>query len=375
MKKHIFLSLSILLIGQDLLAQSEKVALYSFDNEKRIPCGEVENQCNTGTCWSFATISFMESEIMRKSQMKIDLSEMHPVRWCYEKKVESYVLYQGKQQIGPGGLSHDVLYVMNQSGLVPESALVGKQTASGIYDHGSVDDSLAAFAKSIVEKGPQKATRWREQVNAKLDEQVGKIPSEFTYEQKKYTPSTFLDYTGLKADDYISITSFTHHPYYRPFVLEVPDNWSKGSFINVPLGDMMKIIDYALENGYTIAWDADVSEPGFLFDRGIGVLLADKNSADNKLPMPELDVNAQRRQLEFETYATTDDHLMHMIGYANGPNGKRYYIIKNSWGTTNCYKGFQYISTPYVAMKTIGIVLHKDAVPAEIRTKFYTSSK
>lgn len=375
MKKSVIHLLCFQLIILSISAQKEPPALYSFEKEKRIPCGEVENQCKTGTCWSFATISFLESEIMRKSNLKIDLSEMHPVRWCYEKKVESYVLYQGKQQFGPGGLSHDVLYVMQQSGLMPEMALKGTQTASGIYDHGSVDDTLAKFSKSIVELSPAKTNQWRTSVNTILDEQVGKIPSEFTYDQKKYTPSSFLEFTGLKPDDYISITSFTHHPYYRPFVLEVPDNWSKGSFINVPLEEMMKIIDHALEKGYSIAWDADVSEPGFLFDRGLGVLIAENKPADNIIPMKELDINAQRRQSEFETYATTDDHLMHMMGYANGPEGKRYYIIKNSWGTSNPYKGYQYISAPYVAMKTVGIVLHKDAIPAEIRSKFFSSSK
>jgi bleomycin hydrolase len=375
MKIRFIFLLSIQCIIQTLTAQSDKPVLYSFEKEKRIPCGEVENQCNTGTCWSFATISFMESEIMRKSNLKIDLSEMHPVRWCYQKKVESYVLYQGKQQIGPGGLSHDVLYVMNQSGLMPESALKGTQTTSGIYDHGSVDDTLAKYATSIVAMSPLKSPNWRTNVGAMLDEQVGKIPSEFTYEEKKYTPQSFLKYTGLSADDYISITSFTHHPYYRSFVLEVPDNWSKGSFMNVPLDEMVKIIDHALEKGYSIAWDADVSEPGFLFERGLGLLLADKESVDNKIPMKELAVSAERRQLEFENYSTTDDHLMHMMGYANGPDGKRYYIIKNSWGTANPYKGYQYISTPYVAMKTVGIVLHKDAIPADIREKFFTTSK
>ena len=372
MKNRIVILLIINCITQTLTAQSDKPVLYSFEKEKRISCGEVENQCNTGTCWSFATISFLESEIMRKSNLKIDLSEMHPVRWSYEKKVESYVLYQGKQQIGPGGLSHDVLYVMNQSGLMPESALKGTQTTSGIYDHGSVDDTIVKYASSIVAMGPQQSTNWRSNVGAMLDEQVGKIPSEFNYEEKKFTPASFMKYTGLSADDYISITSFTHHPFYRPFVLEVPDNWSKGSFINVPLEDMMKIIDHALEKGYSIAWDADVSEPGFPFDRGIGVLIADKNSINLKTPMQELNVDAQRRQLEFENYATTDDHLMHMMGYANGPDGKRYYIIKNSWGTANPYNGYQYISTPYVAMKTVGIVLHKDAIPADIRAKFFT---
>lgn len=367
--------LCLQLVILNISAQKEPPALYSFEKEKRIPCGEVENQCKTGTCWSFATISFLESEIMRKSNLKIDLSEMHPVRWCYEKKVESYVLYQGKQQFGPGGLSHDVLYVMQQSGLMPEMALKGTQTASGIYDHGSVDDTLAKFAKSIVELSPSKTAQWRSSVNTILDEQVGKIPSEFTYEQKKYTPTSFLDFTGLKPDDYVSITSFTHHPYYRPFVLEVPDNWSKGSFMNVPLEELMKIIDHALEKGYSIAWDADVSEVGFQFERGLGVLIAEDKTTNTTIPMKELDINAQRRQAEFENYATTDDHLMHMMGYANGPEGKRYYIIKNSWGTSNPYKGYQYISTPYVAMKTVGILLHKDAIPADIRAKFYSPSK
>jgi bleomycin hydrolase len=375
MKKQLIVLFCIQLVIHHLRAQVEKDALYSFDKEKRVPCGEVENQCNTGTCWSFATISFLESEIMRKSNLHMDLSEMHPVRWSYEKKVESYVLYQGKQQMGPGGLSHDVLHVMNYSGLMPESALAGTQTTSGIYDHGSIDDTIAKYSRAIVEQGPGKFANWRANLSTMLDEQVGKIPTEFTYEQKKYTPGTFLEYTGLHADDYISITSFTHHPYYHPFVLEVPDNWSKGSFLNVPLEDLMEIIDHALEKGYSIAWDADVSEPGFLFDRGIGVLIADKNSINPKTLMQELNIDAQRRQREFENYATTDDHLMHMIGYANGPDGKRYYIIKNSWGTANVYKGFQYISTPYVAMKTIGIVLHKDAIPEELRSKFHSSHK
>lgn len=331
-----------------------------------------EDQCATGTCWSFATISFLESEIIRKGKMPIDLSEMYNVRYTYPDKAQSYIRYQGKQQFGPGGLSHDAITVMAEHGIVPEAAYPGLKPGRTEHDHGPLDAMLEGFVKTVLEKSLFKdGIEWFEAFNAILDQYLGKVPTSFMYEGKQYTPESFRDAMGLKAEDYVTITSFTHHPFYTKFALEVPDNWAKGQMYNLPLDEFQKTVDNAINGGYTLAWDADVSEKTFSFKNGLAIWPASNVNKDDyfKKAVSEVSVTQDLRQVGFEKQETTDDHLMHITGTAKDQNGNMYYSIKNSWGTENPYRGYQYISSAYFRMKTISVTVHKDAIPQEIRTK------
>ncbi|MFN0033219.1 MAG: C1 family peptidase [Flavobacteriales bacterium] len=345
---------------------------YTFTTIKNNAAGITEDQCATGTCWSFATISFLESEIIRKGGKAVDLSEMYNVRVNYTRKVDSYVRYQGKQQFGPGGLSHDAVYVMKHNGLVPESAYTGFLTGQKEYDHSALDGLMESAVKTVIDKKlNEHSNDWKVGIEGMLDASIGKAPAEFEYEGKKYTPATFRDAMKLNADDYVSITSFTHHPFYSQFVLEVPDNWAKGSFYNVTMEDMQNILDNAIDNGYTVAWDADVSEKGFSFKEGVAILPADEVKKEDmwKSIVAEKPVTQATRQEGFDQFRTTDDHLMHITGKAKDQNGSIYYMTKNSWGTENLFGGFQYVSKNYFQMKTISIMVHKDAVPGELKKK------
>ncbi len=345
---------------------------YKFTPVKENGVGLTEDQCATGTCWSFATISFLESEIIRKGNKPVDLSEMFNVRVNYIKKADSYVRFQGKQQFGPGGLSHDVIGVVAEYGIVPESAFPGAVDEKSEYNHAGLDAMLESTVKTVLDKKLNESNAdWKQTVEGMLDAGVGKMPTMFEYDGKKYTPQTFRDAMKINPSDYVSITSFSHHPFYSQFVLEVPDNWMKGSFYNVPLDDMQKIADFAIDNGYTIAWDADVSEKGFSFSYGMA-LLPDATVKKEEMwttVIKEASVTQQTRQDGFDTFHTTDDHLMHITGKAKDQNGNIYYITKNSWGKENPFGGYQYVSKNYFQMKTIGIMIHKDAIPKEIKVK------
>ncbi len=353
-----------------LVAQHESV--YSFTTVKDNAAVGVDNQCRTGTCWSFATISLLESEIIRKGNKPVDLSEMVNPRVLYPLKADSYIRYQGKQQFGPGGMSHDVMAVVANFGLIPESAYTGFVNGQTEYNHSTLDAILNAIVTATLDnKLYESGSEWKSGVEGVLDGAIGKLPTEFQYEGKKYTPSSFRDAMKINPDDYVSLTSFTHHPFYQSFVMEVPDNWLKGSFYNLPLDEFQQVMDYALDKGFTVAWDADVSERGFSFKNGMAILPTDEVTKEELWTkvVPEKQVNQQNRQVEFDTFKTTEDHLMHITGTAKDQSGAPYYIMKNSWGTGNPYKGYQYVSNSYFRMKTVAIMLHKDAIPKEIRKK------
>ncbi len=372
MKKICLLVLSFCVLNVMAQPVEKSNSPYQFTKIKENAAGQVENQCATGTCWSFATMSFLESEILRLGNKPVDLSEMYNVRITYMKKADSYLRYQGKQQFSAGGLSHDVIAVMDEFGIVPESAFVGLPEGKKEYNHSSMDTSLEQLMKEILEKKSNDGSmEWKSTVEKILNINIGETPETFMYEGKKFTPASFRDAMKLKASDYVTLTSFTHHPFYKSFVLEVPDNWGKGSYYNLPLDEFQKVMDNAIDNGFTVAWDADVSEKGFLFRSGIGVLPDDKVTKDDlhTVVVPEKIVTQQNRQEEFDHLKTTDDHLMHMTGKAKDQNGTIYYLTKNSWGPDNPYGGYQYVSKNYFQMKTIGIMVHKDAVPKEIRSK------
>jgi bleomycin hydrolase len=346
---------------------------YQFTNTSNVKGGfEVEDQCQTGTCWSFATISFLEAEIIRQGLPPVDLSEMFNVRVTYPLKAQSYVRFQGKQQFGPGGLSHDVINTLRTHGLVPESAYTGLKGSEKIHNHSSLDALLEGTVKTVLSsKLNESSDDWMTAVNGMLDAYIGPLPTEFDFQGKKYTPASFRDAMKINADNYVSLSSFTHHPFYTNFVLEVPDNWAKGAFMNLPLDEFHKVIDYALDNGYTIAWDADVSEKGFSFGNGLAIVPSEPISKDEfgKKIHPEKTIDQKIRQKAFDEFETTDDHLMHITGKAKDQNGNVYYIIKNSWGTENPFGGFQYVSSSYLRYKTVSVVLHKDGIPADIKKK------
>lgn len=343
---------------------------YQFSNEKSAEATSVKDQNRTGTCWSFATTSFLESELMRMGKGQHDLSEMFAVRVTYPRKAEMYLRYMGKAQFGPGSLSHDVINAMRDHGVVPESVYDGLEYGADQHNHAELDAILRAMVEKLSEQN-KLTHRWDEALAGVLDAYLGEYPSEFEYEGETYSPATFRDYLGLNASDYVSLSSFTHHPFYEEFILEVPDNFSQGKFHNLPLDELMSVINNALENGYTIAWDADVSEPGFSFGNGIAVLPKEPmgriKTFDKIIDEPA--VSQEMRQEAFDSHATTDDHLMHITGTAEDQNGTTYYLTKNSWGQGNELKGYQYVSEAYLKMKTVGIVVHKDALPRAIAKK------
>ncbi|MFT6769384.1 MAG: bleomycin hydrolase [Flavobacteriales bacterium] len=353
-----------------LLTASAQVKEYGIMNEMMLDKTETKDQCRTGTCWSYSTVSFLESELIRMGKGQHDLSEMFNVRMTYPKKAEMYLRYQGKYQFGPGSLSHDVINAMRDYGVVPEAAYSGINYASEKHDHGEMDAVLEGMMKALVDKrNAVNGDAWKVAYNGVLDAYLGTAPNKFEYQGKSYTPASFRDEMGLSASDYVSLTSFTHHPMNAPFVLEVPDNFSQGSFYNVSLDELENAVVSALENGYTLAWDADVSERGFSFKNAMAIYPAEETPKDQyfKTVLPEPTVTAGMRQEGFDNYKTTDDHLMHLIGTAKDKNGVRYFIIKNSWGSGNETGGLQYISSAYFRMKTIAVLLHKAGLPKELQ--------
>jgi len=385
----------LLMNGAILQAQEKKDSSFKFTLIKELPHTPVKDQYRTGTCWSFAGSSFIESELLRMGKPEIDLSEMFLVNHCYRDKADRYVRMQGNTNFGGGGLLHDILYVMKNYGLVPESAYPGLNYGEKKHVHGEVDNLLKSLVSSVVlNKNRKISPSWSIAFQKSADAYFGDFPEEFKYEKKKYTPKTFVsDFCGgINPDDYVEITSFTHHPFYQQFVLEVPDNWLWEKLYNVPLSDLLQIVDNALENGYTVGWAADVSEKGFVTSqKGVAVVpetskaemsdaeiskwekLSDSEKEKElfKLNKPgkEKVITQEIRQAAFDSQETTDDHAMHIIGMAKDQNGTAYYKIKNSWGPYNSYDGYFYASIPYIQYKTTAIMVHKNAIPQELRKK------
>lgn len=342
---------------------------YEFSIDKKVESTEVKSQDRTGTCWSFATASFLESEMIRKGNGVHDLSEMFVVRNIYRDKAKNYVLRHGKANFSQGSLAHDLIRVAKKHGVVPETVFSGKLEGENIHNHSEMEAVLKGMLDGVL-KQKRLSTKWPVAFDCVVDTYLGEVPEEFAYNGKTFTPKSFAQEMDINPDDYVSITSYTHQPYYEPFVLEIPDNYSNGSFYNVPIAELESIVDNAIKKGFSVAWDGDVSEKGFSAKNGIAVLPKDAKRKDLfTTPADELKVTQEMRQETFESYATTDDHLMHLTGVAKDQKGTKYYLIKNSWGEISDYKGYLHMSEAYFELKTVAVLVHKDAIPKAIAKK------
>jgi len=380
MKKILTLLLCLLpmisLFSQITQSNSPSSAI-RFTIEKEVKNTEVKNQHNTSTCWSFSSLSFLESEAIKAGKPAVNFSEMFIVRHAYLQKAENYVRMHGNANLGPGGAFHDVTNVIREFGIVPESVYPGNPMAGNKHDHSELDAALKGFLDVIARKDGKITANWKMAVNGILDAYLGKLPESFEFEGKKYTARSFSDYMGIRPDDYLEFSSFTHRPLYRPFVLEVPDNWAWNSVWNVSLNELQEIADNAIDANYSVAWGADVSERGFSFRNSIAIVpekeyesAADmeKDSVFFK-PVAEKTISAELRQQAFDDYTTQDDHGMHITGSVKDQTGKRYYVVKNSWGVSNFGKGYFFCSLPYYLFKTTSIMVHRNAVPKSILAK------
>ncbi|MEO9804524.1 MAG: C1 family peptidase [Reichenbachiella sp.] len=361
----------LLVISSTLVAQDP----YEFTTVIDLDATPVISQGRTGTCWSFSASSFIESEIIRKTGKAIDLSEMYSVRHTYSVKAENYVMRQGKSQFSEGGLAHDMINSIRTNGLVPLNVYRGLEPNVDYHNHAELAAVLESMLDTYISKPGKKLSKnWKPAINAVLDVYLGVRPEKFVYEGTTYTPQSFLKMTKINPDDYVSLTSFSHVDFYSSFILNIPDNFSNGSFYNLPLDELIETLDNSLSNGYTVEFDCDVSEPTFSAKHALAVIPADptNNEAALKAIYPELAVTQNYRQDEFENFTTTDDHLMHIIGQLKDQSGNKYYKVKNSWGGNSARisnDGYINMSESYMRLKTISITVHKDAIPRDIAKK------
>jgi len=376
----IFIILSFITIPILVNAQSkEKQDVYKFELVKEVKTTPVKNQASSGTCWSFATTSFVETELIRLGKGEHILSPIFNVRFTYPQKAVNYIRYNGLANFGSGGQAHDVMNVIKEYGFIPEEIYNGMNIGEEKHNHGEMDAVLKAIVDAVnKDRGGKITPRWQEVIESTLNIYLGTPPKEFSYQGKTYTPKSFAESLGFKPEDYVELTSYVHHPFYSKFDLEIPDNWSKDQYYNVPIDDIIKIMDNAITKGYSVAWDGDVSEK--TFDKnGFAIipldeepLPVDKSKKDSVEVKPEKEkvITQRMRQETFDNRTTTDDHLMHVTGIAKDQNGTKYYYTKNSWGTKDRkYDGYWYISESYVRLKMIAIMVHKDAIPSEIKSK------
>ena len=368
-------------------ASAQQAPDYEFTVIKENPITSVKNQNRSGTCWCYSALSFVESEILRTKGKEVDLSEMFVVGKSYRDRAVKYVRLDGHLNFAAGSSFGDVLHVINDYGIVPQSAMNGMNYGSALPEQNELDAALKGYVSAIASNPNKKlTTAWLNGFDGIVEAYLGEYPETFTVDGVEYTPESYRDFLGINMDDYVNITSFTHHPFYEPFVIEVPDNWRWDTAYNLPMDEMMDVMFNAIEKGYTVAWGSDVSETGFTRN-GLAVALgeakattgsdqerwvgkADAPKEEVKAALPEeVTVTQEMRQEGYDRKTTTDDHGMHIFGLAKDQNGTKYFMVKNSWGETGKYKGIWYASETFVKFKTLNIVVHKDALPKDIAKK------
>ena len=370
-----------------------------FTTVKDARITSIKNQANSGTCWAYSGQSFLEDELIRTGKGDYDLSEMFVVSHTYRDKGRKYVRLHGKLNFAQGGSFYDVLYVLKNYGAVPRSVLPGLNYGTTKNQHGEMEAGLKAFLDAIITNPNGKlSTAWYPAFESIIDQYLGKLPEEFTFKGKKYTPKSYAQALGLNADDYVSLTSFTHHPFYSKFALEIEDNWRWAESYNLPIDELMRTMEYAIDKGYTIAWGSHVSEQGFTRDgiavladveeietkgsdqaRWVGLNRGERHTLLQKLihsaNVPEIDPTQEYRQKGYDNFELTDDHGMVIYGIAKNQIGRKFFMVKNSWGETGEYKGHWYASYNFVKGKTMNIVLHRSAIPEDIAKKLGIKTK
>ncbi len=364
------------LVAQDLAATLHD---YQFTPVKKLGVTSVENQNKSSTCWVYSANSFFESELLRMGKPAVDLSEMFIVRAGYLERADNYIRRQGAAAFGQGAETHDVWNIIRKYGMVPESVYSGFPEGQDKPVHGEMEAVLKSILDALNKNPDGKlSAQWRKAYMGALDGYMGTPPANFTVAGKSYTPQTYLQSLGLNPDDYIALTSYNHHAFYKPFVLEVSDNWSNGQFYNLPIDEFCQVAENAVDKGFSVVWATDVSEKTFSAKEGLAVMPAkaweDMSAGERdslfKAPGKEKLVTQEQRQAAFDELSTTDDHGMHITGMVKDQNGTKYYIVKNSWGTVKKeMNGYLYVSQPYFRSKTMSILVHKDALPAAIRQK------
>ena len=365
-----------------------------FTTVKEIPITSIKNQSRSGTCWAYSTLSYFEAEILKKSGKTYDLSEMFIANQDYIDRATMMVRLHGDMQFAQGGSAYDVYYILKTNGICPEEAMAapGSLVGDTLNNFNEFFKVMTPYVKALATSEAKKLSpAWKNALQGIIDAYIGKKPEKFTYEGKEYTPQTFSASLGLDWNDYVSITSYTHHPFWTEFPVEVQDNWRGGMSWNIPMDDMARIIDNAIDNGYTVAWGGDVSDDGFTRE-GLAILIDTEKMADNEgsdmakwlkltakernekikklgANVPELTPSQEKRQEEFDNWQLTDDHGMLIYGKATDQNGREYYMVKNSWGKTGTYKGIWYMSKNFIIAKTMDFLVNKNAVPKDIRKK------
>ncbi len=370
---------------------ASKQSGYQFTTIKELPITSIKNQNRTSTCWSFSTMAFLESELLRMGKGEYDLSEMYIVSNSYFDKADKFIRTNGNMGFSPGSSFTDALTVFSSKGIVPESVMPGLNYGEEMHSHMELDAAADGYIRAI-NKNPngKLSTAWKIGFKGILNAYLGDIPTSFIVNNKEYTPKSYADELGINTDNYVSITSYTHHPFYTQFALEIPDNWRWDKSFNLPLDEFMKIFDYSIEQGYTVLWGSDVSEKGFT-KKGVAIVPeADvknmsgsdqekwiglsKQELDNKLYslseiVTEKKIDQNDRQIAFDNRQTTDDHGMLIFGIAKDQNGNKYYMVKNSWGLAGEYKGIWYVSETFIKYKTMNIIVNKNSIPKDIKNK------
>ncbi len=386
--KKLIVSAMMLFIASGAFAQDDLInkikdnksdkTNFHFTIIKQLDNTSVKDQGSSGTCWSYSGNSFLESEVYKKHKKVIDIAEIYAARKTYEDKAQLYVLMDGAINYGDGGELHDVINMYRKYGTVPQEAYTGLINGAVRNNFNTMQDKLKSIIDSVKTQKAPVNINWTKTFSQTLDKYIGAVPQSFTYKGKTYTPQTFAkEVMDLDPNDYIELSSYKDYPYYSEFFLPLPDNWSGDHAYNVPMQDLTDIIDYALKEGYTVGWATDVSEPYFSWKNGVAYvpdldiynITAEQKANLFTSPKPDKKITEQMRQDAINNKTTTDDHGMHIVGLAKDQTGKEYYIVKNSWGISNDFQGYLYVTKPYVQLKSTAILLNKDGIPKDIRKK------